>query len=95
MSLEQMLAFLLDKNPHWSDNFIDSLMKNPAKLVAVYTKELEEHKKKSGYVRTTLPYFYSTINYSRLSWFSWIKRASGLVLNWGLVPQQYLLNKLY
>ena len=45
MSLEQMLAFLLDKNPHWSDNFIDSLMKNPAKLVAVYTKELEEYEK--------------------------------------------------
>lgn len=55
MSLEQMLAFLLDKNPHWSDNLIDSLMKNPTKLVAVYTKELEENKKRAVVLEPLFP----------------------------------------
>lgn len=45
MSLEQMLSFLLDKNPNWSDSFIEDLMRKPAKLVAIYTKELEKQKR--------------------------------------------------
>lgn len=42
MSLELMLSFLIERHPHWSDAFIENLMYNPSKLIAIYMKELDK-----------------------------------------------------